>query len=92
MLAFEAQSRGLSARCLRFAARLTTEPRKTRLRLVANLCRTGLGTRRVTFKVSATYMASSLAKLAWRNSNSNSSSARTNALHRARLRDATPGR
>jgi hypothetical protein len=36
-LAFGAQSRGLSARYLRFAARLATEPRKTRLRLVANL-------------------------------------------------------
>ena len=48
------------------------EPRKTRLRLVANLCRAGLVTRRITFKVSAFYIASSLAKLAWRNSNSNS--------------------
>ena len=72
MLAFEAQSRGLSARCLRFAVRLATKPRKTRLRLVASLCRAGLVTRRVTFKVSAFYIASSLAKLPWRNSNSNS--------------------
>lgn len=62
-LAFGAQSRGLSARCLRFAARLATEPRKTRLRLVGQPYRAGLGTRRVAFKVSAFYIASSSAKL-----------------------------
>jgi hypothetical protein len=50
-LAFEAQSHGLHTRCLRFAAFLSfriVRPRKTRFRLVANLCRTGLATRRVT--------------------------------------------
>jgi hypothetical protein len=39
---FGAQSRGLQTRCLRFAARVTPLPRKTRFRLAANLCRAGL--------------------------------------------------
>jgi hypothetical protein len=39
---FGAQSRGLSTRCLRFAARIAAGPRKTRFRLVANLCRADL--------------------------------------------------
>jgi hypothetical protein len=50
-LAFEALSHGLRTRCLRFAAFLflgIVRPRKTHFRLVANLCRTGLVTRRVT--------------------------------------------
>ncbi len=38
---FEAQSHGLYARCLRFAAPVTQSPRKTRFRSVANLYRTG---------------------------------------------------
>jgi hypothetical protein len=41
-LSFGAQSRGLSTRCLRFAGRVDATPRKTRFRLVANLCRAGL--------------------------------------------------
>jgi hypothetical protein len=39
---FGAPSHGLHARCLRFAARVTPAPRKTRSRLVASLGRTGL--------------------------------------------------
>jgi hypothetical protein len=39
---FEARSRGHRARCLRFAVRVAPPPRKTRYRLVANLCRAGL--------------------------------------------------
>jgi hypothetical protein len=39
---FGAASSGLSTRCLRFAGRVATAPRKTRFRLVANLCRAGL--------------------------------------------------
>jgi len=38
---FEAQSHGLYARCLRFAAPVTRSPRKTRFRSVANLYRAG---------------------------------------------------
>ena len=41
---FEAQSRSLRARCLRFAARVTPQPRKTRFRQVANLRRAGMVT------------------------------------------------
>lgn len=48
------------------------DPRKTRLRLVANLCRAGLGYPPGYVQGFSFYMASSLAKLAWRNSNSNS--------------------
>ena len=40
---FEAQSRGPCTRCLRFAAPVARTPRKTRFRLVANLCRVGSG-------------------------------------------------
>ena len=47
---FEAQSRGLHTRCLRFAAGVAPEPRKTRYRLVASLRRTGLVTRLVPLK------------------------------------------
>ena len=39
---FGAQSHGLSDRCLRFAGRVATAPRKTRSRLVANPLPTGL--------------------------------------------------
>jgi hypothetical protein len=42
---FGAQSHSLHTRCLRFATRVTPEPRKTRFRLVANLCRAGLTAR-----------------------------------------------
>ncbi len=44
---FEAQSRGSRTRCLRFAAPVARTPRKTRFRLVANLCRVGVATHRV---------------------------------------------
>ncbi len=47
---FGAQSRGPLTRCLRFAARVTPAPRKTRFRLPARLCRAGLVTRRVPAK------------------------------------------
>jgi hypothetical protein len=39
---FEALSRGIRTRCLRFAGRVAPPPRKTRFRLVASLCRAGL--------------------------------------------------
>ena len=42
---YEAQSHGSRAPCVRFAARVTPAPRNTRFRLVASLCRAGLGTR-----------------------------------------------
>ena len=47
---FEAQSHGIGTRCLRFAAFLfrIVRPRKTHSRLVANLYRTGLVTRKTT--------------------------------------------
>ena len=35
-LSFEAQSHGISARCLRFAGWVTPPPRKTRFRLLAS--------------------------------------------------------
>jgi len=41
---FGALSQGLPVRCLRFAARVTPTPRKTRFRLAANLGRAGLDT------------------------------------------------
>ncbi len=44
---FEAGLPSLCPRCLRFAARVTPRPRKTRFRLVANLGRAGLHTCRV---------------------------------------------
>ena len=48
ILSFEALSRGSRTRCLRFAAFLpalaVVPPRKTRFRLVANLCRAGVDT------------------------------------------------
>ena len=47
---FEAQSRGLQTPCVRFTPRVTPTPRNTRFRLVANLCRAGLFTRRVLMK------------------------------------------
>ena len=46
------QSHGLQPRCLRFAARVTPEPRKTRFRLAANLDRMGLDTHRTPKMVS----------------------------------------
>jgi hypothetical protein len=42
---FEALSRGPHAPCVRFAAGVTPEPRNTRFRLVASLCRAGLSRR-----------------------------------------------
>lgn len=42
---FGAQSHGLQAHCLRFAAGVTPRPRKTRFRLAANLGRAGVATR-----------------------------------------------
>jgi hypothetical protein len=44
---YGARSHGLHAPCVRFAAGITPAPRNTRFRRVANLCRAGLGTRRV---------------------------------------------
>ena len=44
---FEAQSHGVSTRCLRFAESIARLPRKTRFRLLVRLYRTGLITRRV---------------------------------------------
>src|ERR1019366_2136004 len=38
---FEAQSHGIGTRCLRFAVRVTSSPRKTYFRLLAKLCRAG---------------------------------------------------
>ena len=43
-LHFGAQWRGPFTGCLRFAARVTPAPRKTRFRLLARLCRTGVDT------------------------------------------------
>ena len=53
---YGAQSHGPHARCLRFAARVTPEPRKTRFRLVASHYRAGLATCWVALKVSAFYI------------------------------------
>ena len=64
--AFEAQSRGLHALCVRFAAGVTPGPRNTRFRLVASLDRSGLspaGSRRRFPSCLSVYMASSLTKL-----------------------------
>src|SRR5260370_6867806 len=47
---FEAQSRGFSAGCLRFAPPVTRTGRKTRFRLLAKLCREGLDSLRVRTK------------------------------------------
>jgi hypothetical protein len=47
---FGAPSHDPLTRCLRFAARVAPGPRKTRFRLLARLCRTGLVTRRVPAK------------------------------------------
>ena len=47
---FGAQSRGPSTGCLRFAGRVAPAPRKTRFRLLAKLCRTGLVTRKAPTK------------------------------------------
>src|SRR6266446_5642778 len=52
-LYFGAQSHGLRSRCLRFAARVSPGPRKTRFRLGAGLGRAGLATRKVPGEVSA---------------------------------------
>jgi hypothetical protein len=48
----ETQSHSLQPRCLRFAARVTPAPRKTRFRLAANLDRMGLDTHRTPKMVS----------------------------------------
>ncbi len=60
MDAFEAQSHGFGTGCLRFAARVTPTPRKTRFRLPAKLFRTGLITRRVPLKGFKVYLTSIL--------------------------------
>ena len=65
--AFGALSSGLSARCLRFAGRLTTTPRKTRLQPVANPCCTGLVTRRAPNEVSAVTWHPPHPSFAWHN-------------------------
>lgn len=46
-LVFGAQSHDLRSRCLRFAGRVASPPRKTRFWLLARLCQAGLVTRRV---------------------------------------------
>jgi hypothetical protein len=51
--AFEAQSHGLHTRCLRFAARVTPAPRKTRFRMGASLSRAGFSPARSLREVSA---------------------------------------
>ena len=65
-VAFEAQSRGLHALCVRFAARVAPGPRNTRFRLVASLDRSGLspaGSHRRFPSCLSLYMASSLTRL-----------------------------
>ena len=60
--AFEAQSRGLHALCVRFAAGVAPGPRNTRFRLVASLDRSGLspaGSHRGFPPCLSVYMASS---------------------------------
>ena len=52
-LDFGARSHSLQPRCLRFAARVTPAPRKTRFRLAANLHRVGLLTHRTPKTVSS---------------------------------------
>jgi hypothetical protein len=66
MLDFGAQSHGVWSRCLRFAGEVTRPPRKTRFRLLARLCRTGLVTRRVSMK-GFTLEAIPLSRTSWRN-------------------------
>ena len=64
--AFEAQSRGLHALCVRFAAGVAPGPRNTRFRLVASLDRSGFspaGSRRRFPSCLSVYMASPLTKL-----------------------------
>jgi hypothetical protein len=65
---FGAQSHSLHTRCLRFAKWVTPMPRKTRFRLVANLYRTGLITRRIPRQGfnNDLYVASPLSRLSWR--------------------------
>ena len=72
---FEAQSRGLYAPCVRFAAGVTPAPRNTRLRLVPTLCRDRTFTCRVPLErfrhvVRATWFPLS-PSFAWRNSRGN---------------------
>ena len=65
-VAFEAQSRGLHALCVRFAAGVAPGPRNTRFRLVASLDRSGLspaGSHRRFPSCLSLYMASSLTRL-----------------------------
>lgn len=69
VMSLEVQSHGSSTRCLRFAAHGRPYPRKTRFRLVANLCRTGLTTRWVPKGVSDSchvMMSSPPTRLSWR--------------------------
>jgi hypothetical protein len=65
---FEAQSHGLHAGCLRFAAEVTLVPRKTRFRLGTSLPRAGLITRGTPLKVSDSGHSFSFSRLAWRTS------------------------
>ena len=62
---FEAQSHGPFTRCLRFAGWVAPPPRKTRFRLLTQLCRTGLDTRRVPSKGFA-FVAFLLFRASWR--------------------------
>src|SRR5205823_4747123 len=63
---FGAQWHGPLTRCLRFAARVTPAPRKTRFRPLARLCRAGLVTRKVPSKGFRATHASPSPKLSWR--------------------------
>jgi len=65
---FGAESHGLHAGCLRFAAGVAPMPRKTRFRLGTNLHRAGLSTRGTPLKVSDSGHSFSFSKLAWRTS------------------------
>ena len=65
--AFEAQSPGFSARCLRFAPAVARQGRKTRFRLLVRLCRAGSIRRVPTRGFRVFYISSSSPKLAWRN-------------------------
>ena len=63
---FGAQSHGPLTRCLRFAARVAPAPRKTRFRLLAKLCRAGVGSPQGPNERFPRYIASPFPKLSWR--------------------------
>jgi hypothetical protein len=63
---FEAQSHGPLTRCLRFAVPVARTPRKTRFRLLAKLCRAGVGAPQGSIERFPRYIASPFPKLSWR--------------------------